>query len=61
MVPADNVSTDLLLEEKEKSTSVSSEECTDIDLQHNTQLEVAAGTPVVLDYLLNHPLTCALQ
>ncbi|KAJ0170148.1 hypothetical protein K1T71_014076 [Dendrolimus kikuchii] len=57
-VPDDNTSTDLLIENKEKM-SVSSEEVEDEEKNHN--LEVAAGTPVLLNYLLTHPITCVIQ
>ncbi|XP_052757074.1 uncharacterized protein LOC128202087 [Galleria mellonella] len=58
-VPGDNTSTDLLIEGKEKM-SVSSEEAEE-PLDEGMQLEVAAGTPVLLNYLLTHPITCSIQ
>ncbi|XP_059058916.1 uncharacterized protein LOC131852274 [Achroia grisella] len=58
-VPGDNTSTDLLLEGKEKM-SVSSDETED-PANEDMQLEVAAGTPVLLNYLLTHPITCNIQ
>ncbi|KAM3955625.1 uncharacterized protein ACR2FA_010459 [Aphomia sociella] len=57
-VPGDNTSTDMLIEGKEKM-SVSSEETEELD--ESMQLEVAAGTPVLLNYLLTHPITCSIQ
>ncbi|CAH0599819.1 unnamed protein product [Chrysodeixis includens] len=57
-VPGDNTSTDLLLDKK---MSVSSDEVTDPDPEDKLQLEVAAGTPVLLNYLLTHPITCSIQ
>ncbi|XP_004933333.1 uncharacterized protein LOC101741935 [Bombyx mori] len=56
--PSDNTSTDMLLE-KEKA-SISSEEVDESE-EDNMHLEVAAGTPILLNYLLTHPITCAIQ
>lgn len=58
-VPGDNTSTDLLIEGREKM-SVSSDEVTEED-EGALDLEVAAGTPVLLNYLLTHPITCNIQ
>lgn len=58
-MPGDNTSTDLLIEGKEKM-SVSSDEV-DAEDEETMQLEVAAGTPVLLNYLLTHPITCCIQ
>ncbi|KAG6465291.1 hypothetical protein O3G_MSEX015057 [Manduca sexta] len=58
-VPGDNTSTDLLLD-KEKM-SISSEEPEESEEERNLNLEVAAGTPVLLNYLLTHPITCTIQ
>ncbi|CAH1643042.1 unnamed protein product [Spodoptera littoralis] len=61
-VPGDNTSTDMLLDDKKMS--VSSDEPiteTDADAEDKLQLEVAAGTPVLLNYLLTHPITCTIQ
>ncbi|CAG5053304.1 unnamed protein product [Parnassius apollo] len=57
-VPDDNTSTDFLLEGKEKM-SVSSDMLDDEEA--NLDFEVAAGTPVLLNYLLTHPITCVIQ
>ncbi|XP_068622308.1 uncharacterized protein [Battus philenor] len=59
-VPGDNMSTDLLLEGKEKM-SISSDALDEQDEEAQLELEVAAGTPVLLNYLLTHPITCAIQ
>ncbi|CAH2988049.1 unnamed protein product [Chilo suppressalis] len=60
-VPGDNTSTDMLLESKEPvKMSVSSDEV-ELEEDGDMQLEVAAGTPVLLNYLLTHPITCAIQ
>ncbi|KAJ8704669.1 hypothetical protein PYW07_011857 [Mythimna separata] len=59
-VPGDNTSTDMLIDKK---MSVSSDEATttEQDAEDKLQLEVAAGTPVLLNYLLTHPITCSIQ
>jgi hypothetical protein len=60
-VQIDNTSTDLLIEGKEPAKmSVSSDEI-ETEEDGDMQLEVAAGTPVLLNYLLTHPITCAIQ
>ncbi|XP_045538351.1 uncharacterized protein LOC106709498 [Papilio machaon] len=56
-VAGDNTSTDLLLDTKEKM-SISSDP---LDEEAGLELEVAAGTPVLLNYLLTHPITCSIQ
>ncbi|XP_075988508.1 uncharacterized protein LOC142984644 [Anticarsia gemmatalis] len=60
-VPGDNTSTDLLLDTKMSVSSDETTEATVSEAEHNLQLEVAAGTPVLLNYLLTHPITCAIQ
>ncbi|CAH2056505.1 unnamed protein product, partial [Iphiclides podalirius] len=59
-VPGDNTSTDLLIDGKEKM-SVSSDTLDEQDDEAALDLEVAAGTPVLLNYLLTHPITCTIQ
>ncbi|KAL0859296.1 hypothetical protein ABMA27_011101 [Loxostege sticticalis] len=59
-VPGDNTSTDMLLETKETTTHMSASSC-ETEEDGDMQLEVAAGTPVILNYLLTHPVTCAIQ
>lgn len=59
-MPGDNTSTDLLIDGKEKM-SVSSDTLDERDEEAGLDLEVAAGTPVLLNYLLTHPITCAIQ
>ncbi|XP_053621242.1 uncharacterized protein LOC128681406 [Plodia interpunctella] len=54
-VPDDNTSTDMLLTTEKMSVSSTSSE------PEPMQLEVAAGTPVLLNYLLTHPITCSIQ
>ncbi|GBP18350.1 hypothetical protein EVAR_14743_1 [Eumeta japonica] len=62
VVPSDSTSTDLLLDAPQPKMSVSSDESAiSEEARDQMQLEMAAGTPVVLDYLLNHPITCAIQ
>ncbi|CAB3262113.1 unnamed protein product [Arctia plantaginis] len=60
-VPGDNTSTDLLLENKMSVSSDETTEVTQSEAEDKLQLEVAAGTPVILNYLLTHPITCAIQ
>ncbi|KAI5634697.1 hypothetical protein NE865_12605 [Phthorimaea operculella] len=57
--PGDTTSTDLLIEDQEpaRQMSVSSDE----DQEQALDIEVAAGTPVLLNYLLTHPITCCIQ
>ncbi|CAH0761581.1 unnamed protein product [Diatraea saccharalis] len=60
-VPGDNTSTDMLLDAKEPAKmSVTSDEM-ELEEDGDMQLEVAAGTPVLLNYLLTHPITCSIQ
>lgn len=60
--PGDNASTDLLLDNTKMSVSSDeTSELTQSDAEHKLQLEVAAGTPVLLNYLLTHPMTCSIQ
>ncbi|XP_060808595.1 uncharacterized protein LOC106138570 [Amyelois transitella] len=53
--PDDSTSTDMLIDKKMSVSSASSED------PETMQLEVAAGTPVLLNYLLTHPITCSIQ
>ncbi|XP_063544701.1 uncharacterized protein LOC134752864 [Cydia strobilella] len=65
-VPEDNASTDMLLdadEPKEKSVSSSDNvsDNTEAEPDAHLEMEVAAGTPIVLNYLLTHPFHCCIQ
>ncbi|XP_038217690.1 uncharacterized protein LOC119836440 [Zerene cesonia] len=58
--PGDNTSTDLLLDDTETVTSVSSASETEQPVEKQIQLEVAASTSAVLNVLLFHP-GCIVQ
>lgn len=56
VVPKDNKSIVDNRRNTSASTNGSGQDETD-----EMKLEMAAGTPVVLDYLLNHPLSCVIM
>ncbi|CAG4987744.1 unnamed protein product [Colias eurytheme] len=58
--PGDNTSTDLLIDDTETITSVSSASETEQPAEKQIQLEVAASTSAVLNVLLFHP-GCIVQ
>ncbi|XP_049882861.1 uncharacterized protein LOC126378498 [Pectinophora gossypiella] len=55
--PGDTASTDLLLAPASPPRSMSLSSASEPDME----IEVAAGTPVLLNYLLTHPITCSIQ